>query len=377
MRSALLVISLAAVARAQLSRPAITTLGNGAVRVVNAGPSLWSGTGGWTLQLERTIAPADGSPGMLGRPRQLGVDANGRVVVFDWGVNKLLVYDSTGRFLRELGRIGEGPQEYQVPLDIDVRGDTVGVYSPNSARSLVWRTDGTVLGQGTSAPCCAIDFPRLDGRGGLLVPQWVASNGVDRAAAVRWSFSGKILDTVMLPPPDPRIPGFRMGRGMAGRPFTPYRHGVFDSRSRYIHGFPTTYTLIFSRTGSDTARVVTLPGSRARVPESLRDSLYQRFASDKRITDRVTKDDIPSEQPLFGDLVVDELDDVWIGRLDGRGVVASYDVIDRDGRFLGAVAAPPGMVFPPVIRRGHFYRISENADGLPVIEVYRVVKTAR
>lgn len=52
----------------------IDTLPNGVVRVDNVAPSAWSDTSGWRLVEERTIAPADGDPGELGRPDGLAME---------------------------------------------------------------------------------------------------------------------------------------------------------------------------------------------------------------------------------------------------------------------------------------------------------------
>jgi hypothetical protein len=53
---------------------------------------------------------------MLNKPLDLKVDDQGRVYVMDWGDVHIKVYDSQGRFLRTIGRKGQGPGELDTPF---------------------------------------------------------------------------------------------------------------------------------------------------------------------------------------------------------------------------------------------------------------------
>ena len=53
---------------------------------------------------------------MLNKPLDLRVDDQGRVYVMDWGDVHIKVYDSQGRFLRTIGRKGQGPGELDTPF---------------------------------------------------------------------------------------------------------------------------------------------------------------------------------------------------------------------------------------------------------------------
>ncbi len=52
---------------------------------------------------------------MLNKPLDLKVDDQDRVYVMDWGDLNIKVYDSQGRFLRTIGRKGQGPGEFDIP----------------------------------------------------------------------------------------------------------------------------------------------------------------------------------------------------------------------------------------------------------------------
>lgn len=363
----------AATSRAQLATPEVRTLPGGRVEVVNRGPSRWTGTNGWRLELERTITPPDGSEGMLARPKQLAIASDGRIAVSDWEGKGILLFGADGRFVRKIGRDGMGPGEFRPPIDIDIHGDTIAGFAPNISRSLAWRLDGTFLSQWRSASCCSAGAMILDAKGRQLVPTWFRLANTDRYAMVRYRLDGTPVDIILLPPPDPRNPGWASANGgMYGIPFQPWRTGVFDSRLRYIHGLPSTYTLIIAPHGDDTSRVIHMPGSRARIPDKLRDSLYQQYKKTPAIANVVKLEDIPAEQPYFTAIHRDESDNLWIDRPGPDGKTVVFDVVDAEGRYLGSVAAPAGSTREAVWRNGRMYRFGENADGAPVIEVFRV-----
>jgi hypothetical protein len=62
-------------------------------------------------------------------------DARGRLYVFGSGIEGVAVYDSTGRYLRSIGRKGSGPGEYQGASGVvALRGDSLALVDASLAR---------------------------------------------------------------------------------------------------------------------------------------------------------------------------------------------------------------------------------------------------
>lgn len=357
-----------AAASAQLSRPVITTLPGGVVRVANSGPSRWEGTSGWRLELERTITPEEGSPGMLAMPSRLVVSRTGRILVYDFKATGLLLFESDGRFVRRIGGKGAGPGEFHFAGAIDFRGDTIALVDDD--RAVVWRDDGTLIGQWTTN--ASSGSTRLDGKGRLLVPVVLPAAWPGRPAFIRYDFKGSALDTLLHAPPQELLAWRVAGGGLAAIPFRPVRVGAFDSRLQYIHGFSDKYTIAIGPTGRDTSRIIMMPGARARVSERFRDSIFQAIVAKPLFRNVAKASDIPTEHPFFYDFHVDELDNIWVDRPGPEGKTVSFDVIDSGGRFLGSAAAPAGLQRAAVWANGRMYQFAENDDGVPVIQVFKV-----
>ena len=74
---------------------------------------------------------------MLGTVRGVGFDARGNLYLFDgsggvtgrWLDPRVLVFDATGAFVREFGRSGEGPGEFNAPMTMAVMRNGTAVVS--------------------------------------------------------------------------------------------------------------------------------------------------------------------------------------------------------------------------------------------------------
>jgi hypothetical protein len=75
------------------------------------------------------------------RPRTVVPDAGGNIYVLDQGNNRIQVFDGAGRYLRTLGREGEGPGEMSLPIALAVAADRV-VLRADRNRLDIWSVDG-------------------------------------------------------------------------------------------------------------------------------------------------------------------------------------------------------------------------------------------
>jgi hypothetical protein len=99
----------------------------------------------WNLQADLRIR----APGLAPRfvvPAGLARDSEGRILVLDAGLPGLLVFDSAGGFLHQIGRRGEGAGAYTNPGEFGMIGDTIWLTDVRPARiTLYRRQDGEYL----------------------------------------------------------------------------------------------------------------------------------------------------------------------------------------------------------------------------------------
>ena len=87
-------------------------------------------------------ADADAAFGFIA---DVAVDGAGRVYVADPTAAQILVFDAAGGLLRRIGRRGEGPGEFQAPIEMAVgSGDTLRVFDNALWRVASFDSAGTV-----------------------------------------------------------------------------------------------------------------------------------------------------------------------------------------------------------------------------------------
>ena len=149
------------------ARVTIDTLPGGAVRTMSNAPSE---AGQWSLERLLDIQPPEGDSAELGDPQDLALGADGTLLVSEGGGDAhVKVFDASGRFLRRIGRAGEGPGEFRVAF-LAVRGDTLLVQDPQVARASTFRiSDGQFIGSRPTT-CCYWSPLGVDGAGRAVLP---------------------------------------------------------------------------------------------------------------------------------------------------------------------------------------------------------------
>lgn len=132
------------------------------------------------------VGRADGAAHeMFGNVAGVGFDAAENLYVLDRQNARVMVYDRSGRFLRQIGRKGEGPGELIVPLQLTMGGDgTVIVSDLGRPAYSVFRTDGT--------------FVRNASFG-----DWIPGIG----SGISWHPSGAVVGSFRAAPPEQIRPG--------------------------------------------------------------------------------------------------------------------------------------------------------------------------
>jgi len=97
------------------------------------------------LVFERDLVIRQGFGRGLYRPSAVAVAADGTLFVLDNGNYRVLAFDLDGNALREFGRQGQGPGEFQSPVGFGVAGDHVLVSDIRNNRLSTFTTDGELI----------------------------------------------------------------------------------------------------------------------------------------------------------------------------------------------------------------------------------------
>jgi hypothetical protein len=363
------------------------------VRTLGDGP--WGDSA--SLVEEVAIGELEGAAEyQFGAVGAIAVDADGGVYVFDGQVPALRYYGADGRFVRQLGREGEGPGEYKdmaLGLAIrrgdgrvvmrDPRNGRLNVYDPDGSPSDSWPVaSGLYTGQATALDDADEMYLKiLAGQPEPGKPWPIALLHLDAQGAIR--------DTIVPPtladePPAPN------GWFSVAKLWAVARDGGV------LVGVNDRYVIKHYRRDGTVLRIVR-DGPRPRVlPEEqaeyeARDAWTRKnqgqFATPERSP-------VPDRKPVFKEIASGEDGRIWVRRYEeavkgepmqspqraGGEVPPAltwreptvYDVFESDGAFLGSLRVPRGTTLS-VFRGDRVWGVRRGEFGEAYVVRYRIV----
>jgi hypothetical protein len=368
-------------------RVCAVALGVGAVACVNVG----SGTAQAVQIVEVDAAPiwgddiqlveevrigslAGAAPTSFGRIEAMAVDDAGSMVVYDAHSGALLRFDHRGNFVGQLGRAGEGPGDFRRIAGLGILADgTVVAWDIGLQRVSLYDSSGAYVRSWRF--CCGIgdeEAFRTDSRDRLYVKTaLVRSEGRPQRqwprAYVRLTTEGAVEDTLALPlaeaPSRPLVLPMPEGERL---PFVrEWHHGV-SAQGELIQAHNERYEIELVMASGKRILRRSIERPQVEDPERSQWEAWTRFADRQERARGFTHEfaSIPETKPYFRDLHVDADGRIWVDRyvqadVTKRDPFASlrgappfrwrerptFDVLGVDGRFFGTIRLPDDTRF--------------------------------
>jgi sugar lactone lactonase YvrE len=369
-----------------LWRGTMDTLETGTVVVTNPATGVWADETAWRVVEELRIGTLDDAgPDMFGRIRDLEVDAEGRLWIFESQAQELRVFDGDGAHVRTVGREGGGPGEFANVIGIAWAPDgNLWTVDPSNARISIIDTAGNYVGShGTVGGWMFVPWPGgLDAQGRF----WNFSPDLSRApepSIVMIAYDDEMnpLDTV----PVPEYPGEREvfelrdenSHLVTGVPFTSSLEWRFDPRGYMWFMLTGDYSITQLSLEGDTLRRISrefepLPVTEADVDSAMADLDW--FIRNGGKVDRAL---IPGSKPATEEFLFDGEGNIWVLTVTAREEEGRVvDVFDPEGRYLGRIDLPfrLSMNPPPVFRGAVLYAVTEDELEVPYVVRARIEK---
>jgi hypothetical protein len=374
----------------------VDTLPGGVVRTMTSAPTE---AGRWRLERLFDIQPPDGSDAELGDPQDLALAADGTLLVSEGGGDAhVKVFDATGRFVRRIGRAGEGPGEFRVAF-LAVRGDTLLVQDPQVARASTFRiSDGQFLSSRPTT-CCYWSPLGVDGAGRAVLPANHSPTDTTRGPAeayVRASFGANKADTVFVwqRRRDRAAAVWRIGE--EGRylmaipvPYAPKEVQQADPLGGFVTAWTGEYLFRVSTDGSDTVALFGRPFTLEQVDRSEKDRLVETKLAALRGMGRdlpvpqatieagIDGSKIPDLRPPFEVFRTGADGSLWVYRIGADTTEQRFDLFGPDRVWRDEIRLPreawPSPLFAPTAWGTDRVALAfEDEDGRPGIRVFAI-----
>lgn len=344
------------------------------------------GEAGWRLSEEPVVRIGEleaEDAGLLFRvtdARRLG---DGSIAVVNSGTAEVRIFDEHGRHRTTIGGRGDGPGEFRSPWRVhELPGDSllvvdlyrhISIFGPDRSFARLFRPEITVaLVHPPGEPVGQFGDGTLLFRGHYpLDPTWT---GLRRSIVklMRYGLDGTMLGSLgdfenqtILYRPD----------GLGTYAFGPWaREATGDSTMWYAPG--DRFELREVTYDGRTLRVFRLDRPRRAVTDAdialYRESVrkYARGTREEALVNRrLAETEFPSHFPAHGDILVDEVGNLWVQDYQHFSVrmPRAWSVFDPEGRYLGNVEVPAGL---RVHQIGEDFLLGQWRDELDVEYVY-------
>jgi hypothetical protein len=360
-------------------RGRVDTLESGEIHVANPEEGLWAEADIPQVEEDLRIGASDGGdPATFGAVSSFEVDHEGRIWVLDGHSQEIRVFAKDGRFVRTVGKNGEGPGEFNMATGMSWSPQgNLWVLDPGTLRFSVLDSSGTFLGsQRVAGGTLIIPWPGGFDRHGRLLHydrRTREVGGVFDMVIVRYDADMNPTDTLEIPRLESPA-SFELRAGLRYMsvpvPFAPSPVWHLSPLGDIWWSNGADYSI--RRSGPDGNPVFTISKESSPTPVSDKD-IEMAIAGLEQFTDaggRIDFRRIPGEKPALSDFFFDDRDRIWVIPY-GEMVQArpTLDVFDHEGRFLGHVEIPFRFKTTPtpIVRSGAFYAVTTDELDVPFI----------
>ena len=299
------------------------------------------------------------------------VDEEGGIFALDFKDQKIKVFDRTGKFLRLIGKPGQGPGELGMASGIQLMADnTLVVEDATNRRLALFKPSGEFIKNISTSDKLGLVNILLDGKGNVIGREMGLAEGNAKMFFEIKKFDADLkplftLDKIEFPIPIP-------GSGTKMNILEMISAYQFDSAGNIYYGRNADYEIkIYSPDGKH-IRTIQKEYDRVKVTQADIDEMLERIpnvAGGVNIKDMFS---FPDVFPPFQFFLLDDQGGLYVrtftkGKAKGE---YEFDVFDAEGKFIAQFITKSDL---RLWKAGKAYGIEETDEGYQVIKRYSVL----
>ena len=308
---------------------------------------------------------------------------SGEIVVAMFQTNELRFYDSTGTFLRSVGREGGGPGEFSGMLGMwYISPDSLAVFDWGNARVTVLSASGE-FGRTYFPPVARPKGPFADGSFLGWSHAWrteVRGEGIHRGTAifVHWTRDGELIDTLARRPGNVRNHATVAGRDIMASPPFARNFTAAVSADGWFYGARDEFEIEqYSPDGRLRRLIRRAVANRpvtAELAEEWRQWALEHYSPWPPVfRDWQANQPVPETMPAHDAILSDDEGNLWVAEYRLPAEQPSWAVFDVGGRFLGNVDTPAGGEVTH-IGSDFVLGVWEGEMDVQQVRMYRLIK---
>jgi hypothetical protein len=300
-------------------------------------------------------------------------DDQGNIYVLDSGAHRIQKYDKNGKYLCTLGRKGQGPGEFELPilLTFDKNGN---LYVGEMAKIHAFDPDGKFVGV-TKIPFFYTNFCP-DGEGNFAITGRITTEEAQNLGVLIIDSEGKTHKKIA---EFPGLPVHETGTTVS-HPYSPEIRLAAMIDKGFVYGYNLEYKLYIAAWSGrpfmcvekeEPAQVISRKEKNRILSDLAENTKKAELGWSKSLIEKMAN--IPRHRPFFDRILVDDKGRIYVRRR--RSVLEEnagmrFDIFGNDGHYLYTTGLP---FVPACIKDGFMYNTtySENTGEMKVIR-YRI-----
>jgi len=306
---------------------------------------------------------------MFSDPRDIDSDLQGNIYVLDYKEVTIKKYDSRGKHIKNIGRKGQGPGEFEMPRSFIVSDDgRIYVQDILSLEIEMLSADGDYLGAVNLKDRCYEVFISPDGE--LVIGGKSYVEGKDKEVEYIYQVCKYDLQQKEFIPfyKQKQLRYDRLSSGEISLEVPLYVRWNIDSGGRIYVGTANKYELnVFSPQCQLLFKFIK-DYEPFPVEKGLRESIFERLSSSRTPLDSREYEEYLKFYPVFKSISVDEKDRVWVelfqpSKKDSQIQSTNFDIFSPEGKFLFSTTIDK-YVYPRLIfKNGYVYTLVRDNSG--------------
>lgn len=307
----------------------------------------------------------------------LAVDDKGNIYFLDIENLRVLVFSIEGKYLKTIGRKGDGPGEFQNPHDIYIdRNQNLIVVDERKIH--IFDKEGNFQ-KAISIPFYALNA-FIGKNSNILINSFLFSEEGRKIAIVVVNPETQITKTInefLVAKP---VAQEHQGKTVSLHLFHPYTPALYLAHlkdEKCVFGFSQDYTLYVVNQDLQTELIIKKDQKAFPIIQKEKDKIYKDSASylEKKWPKSIIKKALqfPEHRPFFKGIISDDKGRIYVSRVDPveqKDKTTKIDVFNEQGYFIFVTSLP---FIPKIIRNGKVYNIEINEEtGETKIKRYEI-----
>jgi hypothetical protein len=296
----------------------------------------------------------------------LDVDGAGKMHILDEQAGNIKVFDHDGSFVKTIGRKGQGPGEFGMPISLFFSQQNQIIVNDMGQRKIQYfDKDGNYLKEFSIADKFLFFGPMVTSTGDLVVTYTIPQ---EKPLTVLQKLNPEfepILTFASLPMDTPPVIDIFVARSL-----TSLRWAVtYNDEIVWADIKNPEYELRFFDTDGNLKRIIT----REYDPVSLTIEDSKRLIDETFGNNPTDQWDIrfPDNYPPFSGFSFDDQGRLFVKRYEKEAHKEGglYDIFDSEGKYTAQVRL---AMNPMIWKKGHMYTIEDDAEGFKAVKRYKV-----